>query len=198
MHATNKLYDEDFMNRLNLPEKLDGGFVLVCTYFNGVDDLETIRIFTILKKIGIDTVFTTDAFTSVCSFMGIKVKPLPLHVHDPVDETTPKDVVCSFIGFKSFPIREYVTPLGILDHYYIKLHAHAIAFYLTDRQDRRMLKREYMDVLARSRFSLCPRGYEPGIFRFWESLQAGAIPILISDNWKLPGTRTSWKNCTYE
>ena len=74
--------------------------------------------------------------------------------------------VCSFIGFKSFPIREYVTPLGILDHYYIKLHAHAIAFYFTDPQDRRMLKREYMDVLAHHDFPYVLAGTSQAYFVF--------------------------------
>jgi hypothetical protein len=45
---------------------------------------------------------------------------------------------------------------------------------------------EYRSVLARSRFSLCPRGTAPQSIRFWESLQAGAIPVLISDSLCLP------------
>jgi hypothetical protein len=51
---------------------------------------------------------------------------------------------------------------------------------------------EYKNILQDSVFSLCPRGSSPSSVRFWESLQAGAIPILISDNWILP--EWDWKN----
>jgi len=47
-------------------------------------------------------------------------------------------------------------------------------------------EREYQDILQRSRYSLCPRGSSVSSVRFWESLHAQAIPILISDNWVLP------------
>jgi hypothetical protein len=46
--------------------------------------------------------------------------------------------------------------------------------------------REYKNVLARSRFALCPRGTGPSTIRFWEALGAGAIPILIADDMTLP------------
>jgi hypothetical protein len=41
-------------------------------------------------------------------------------------------------------------------------------------------------MLNSSRFSLCPRGTGNGTRRFWESLAAGAIPILISDEFEPP------------
>ena len=44
----------------------------------------------------------------------------------------------------------------------------------------------YRDVMARSRFSVCPRGFGPGTIRFWESLSYGAIPVLICDGSLLP------------
>ncbi len=192
LHATKKLYDKDFMNSFNLPEKLDGGFT-VCTYFDGVRDPETITIFKILKKIGIDTVFTTDAFVNIPSFMGIKVLPLPLHVQDPVSASGTRDIICSFIGFNTYPaVRDYTAQLGLLKNYYVKLRGSAAAFYYAKKHEKVNLKNEYNTVLARSRFSLCPRGFEPGVFRLWESLQAGAIPILISDDWLLPGPRKLW------
>ena len=45
---------------------------------------------------------------------------------------------------------------------------------------------EYKTILERSKYTLCPRGSSPSSVRFWESLHAGCIPILISDNWLLP------------
>jgi hypothetical protein len=52
-----------------------------------------------------------------------------------------------------------------------------------------------MDVLSRSRFSLCPRGTGASTIRFWESLQAGAIPVLIGDDMILP-KNFDWDACT--
>jgi xylogalacturonan beta-1,3-xylosyltransferase len=53
---------------------------------------------------------------------------------------------------------------------------------------------EFQEILARSRFSLCPRGVGTATLRFWESLAAGAIPVLISDHFELPGG-TNWPSC---
>ena len=52
---------------------------------------------------------------------------------------------------------------------------------------------EFLDVLGRSRYSLCPSGTGPNSFRFWESLAAGAIPVLLSDKMLLP--EYDWDNC---
>ena len=48
-------------------------------------------------------------------------------------------------------------------------------------------RREYYNkVLLNSRFSLCPSGTGPNSIRFWESLGAGSIPVLLSDTLQLP------------
>ena len=47
-------------------------------------------------------------------------------------------------------------------------------------------------MIERSVFSLCPRGSSPSSVRFWESLSAGTIPVLISDEWALP--EWDWDN----
>jgi hypothetical protein len=44
----------------------------------------------------------------------------------------------------------------------------------------------FIDILERSEFSLCPRGYGSTSFRICETLQHGSIPIYISDNFWLP------------
>ena len=46
--------------------------------------------------------------------------------------------------------------------------------------------------MERSIFTLCPRGSSPSSVRFWESLSAGTIPVLISDDWALP--EWDWDN----
>jgi hypothetical protein len=46
--------------------------------------------------------------------------------------------------------------------------------------------RFYRELLGRSLFTLCPRGYGPTSFRLYEAIQAGSIPIYLSDAFWLP------------
>lgn len=44
----------------------------------------------------------------------------------------------------------------------------------------------YNKTLRRSRYSLCPSGSGPNSIRLWESLAAGAIPVILADTLELP------------
>jgi len=44
----------------------------------------------------------------------------------------------------------------------------------------------FRTLLSDSIFGLCPRGYGPASFRFYETIQMGCIPIYISDQFWLP------------
>ena len=45
---------------------------------------------------------------------------------------------------------------------------------------------EYADLLADSKFILCPRGIGPSSSRLFETMQAGRVPVIISDDWARP------------
>ncbi len=49
--------------------------------------------------------------------------------------------------------------------------------------DRGML---YRDVMANSKFILCPRGIGVSSWRLFESMRAGRVPVIISDDWLAP------------
>lgn len=55
-----------------------------------------------------------------------------------------------------------------------------------DQPGRKEQQRRYAQVLAQSHFALCPRGAGTGTIRFFEVMQAGIAPVLISDNYPLP------------
>jgi hypothetical protein len=59
--------------------------------------------------------------------------------------------------------------------------------------DHRAKEEEFREVLARSVFSLWPSGSGPNTIRLWESLGAGAIPVVLSDTWQPPGNMALWE-----
>lgn len=42
-------------------------------------------------------------------------------------------------------------------------------------------KKEYVDLIRRSHFSLCPAGWAPNSFRIYESMALGVCPVIIAD-----------------
>lgn len=58
----------------------------------------------------------------------------------------------------------------------------------------------YNSLLSDSVFSLCPSGAGPNSIRLWESLAAGAIPVVLSDRFRPPTILASthaprWQEC---
>jgi len=59
-------------------------------------------------------------------------------------------------------------------------------FHLLSDEDRLSLSASYWQLLSETQFSLCPRGDNCGSVRFYESLSAGCIPVLLADGAELP------------
>lgn len=57
------------------------------------------------------------------------------------------------------------------------------------------VKKTYAADLIRSRFILCPRGNGVASIRLFETMQAGRIPVIISDAYVLP-EGIDWPNCS--
>lgn len=83
-----------------------------------------------------------------------------------------RDIFASFIGKITHPLRTRL--LGACSKvrndskdYYVSTFSHPM--------------NEYCRILSKSIFSFCPRGYSFNSFRIQESLQYGAIPVIVSD-----------------
>jgi Exostosin family len=53
----------------------------------------------------------------------------------------------------------------------------------------------YNDALRQTRFALCPRGFGPASIRIFEAMQAGCVPVIISDQWCAP-VGIEWDQCS--
>lgn len=53
---------------------------------------------------------------------------------------------------------------------------------------------EFLQILHKSVFSLCPSGSGPNSIRLWESIGAGAIPVILADTYRPPGDSRLWED----
>jgi hypothetical protein len=151
------------------------------------------RLIDIFKFLNINTVFSPLHDKNNFITKGINIIPIAFTCSFNFDDTKNKNIPVSFVGtYTSHPIRgrmlNKINGNNIIyrDSYHIDSNSFSIENY------RKKEEEEYKDILERSRFSLCPRGSSPSSVRFWESLAAGSIPILISDDWVLP--EWDWSN----
>ncbi len=165
--------------------KLDGGFT-IC------QNIKFEQIIPLLKEMGIDTLFTPHVKHNK-RYDNITVLPFPHYSVNSANPADKKDIWYSFIGAETNRIRKEIFKLPKSPEVYIKRRA---TWHFWQPLEKQILeKEEYKNVLARSRFSLCPCGTGAGTIRFWESLQAGAIPVIISNTTCLP-EGVDWSSCT--
>jgi hypothetical protein len=86
-----------------------------------------------------------------------------------------KMIFCSFIGSITHDIRpKLLVPLHKKDGYIIS----AFEWIQDVPEDRQKM---FQNILWNSRFTLCPRGYGATSYRMYEAIQAGSIPVYVSD-----------------
>lgn len=95
----------------------------------------------------------------------------------------------SFMGSMSHACRR---PIMRLQH--ANGYVHDTSDFNVWRSDIHQMEvrgRAYAEVLGASSFVLCPRGIGTSSLRLYETLEAGRVPVIISDEW-VPPTDTDW------
>ncbi len=179
------------MRRLNrVPNiKLKGEAFTICQH------IRYAQILPHLERIGINVLFTPHASKNKETYKSIKILPFPFNAVNGINPAPQKDLLYSFIGYNTHYTRNEIFTIPTQDNALIKKRSNWHFHQNKTQEEQEQEKKEYQDALARSRFSLCPRGTGAGTIRFWESLQAGAIPVLISDDVCLPEGEIDWDKC---
>lgn len=117
--------------------------------------------------------------------------PIPL-ICSPIPNTkqTEKNIFCSFVGSATHKIRMDMLHHLVDKNDYVLKPKH----WSPSIEDKR--KDLFLDITARSVFSLCPRGYGATSFRLYEAMQLGAIPVYIyTDEPYIPFTdKLNWND----
>tara|TARA_R110002020_G_scaffold72542_5_gene186648 strand:+ start:5346 stop:6152 length:807 start_codon:yes stop_codon:yes gene_type:complete len=58
--------------------------------------------------------------------------------------------------------------------------------FYSDKKTQAINKKNYIELLGNTKYSLCPRGTGPSTIRIWESMAMGSSPIIFSDYLKMP------------
>lgn len=102
---------------------------------------------------------------------GVGTDPVPLLCTEHPVQDVKRDLLFSFVGsMGTHPLRNKLRQFFDIPNAYI------------GSGDTELFRR----ITARSKFALCPRGYGKTSFRLYETMQMGAIPVYISDEFWLP------------
>jgi hypothetical protein len=103
------------------------------------------------------------------------------------------DLLCSFMGSISSPVRSRILSLNFkrVDIYFRETPN--MWDGLLDNEKYKNNQIEYANILRRSKFVLCPKGNGVSSYRLFEVMQAGRVPVIISDKW-VPLKECNWED----
>jgi hypothetical protein len=108
----------------------------------------------------------------------------------PGDEAIEPDLLFSYLGRLGHPVREAIVQLS--DPRALIEDTSRLSFFGATTEDVARQKRRYAEVVRRSKFVLCPVGSGASSFRLFETLLAGRVPVILSDEWVEP-TGPKWE-----
>jgi hypothetical protein len=110
--------------------------------------------------------------------------------------TTEPDLLYSFTGTLTYPTRGEI--FRLTHSRALVEQTQGINFFAQaadGEEQHREAHERYNDLIARSKFVLCPRGLGPSTFRLYETMSAGRVPVIISDQW-VPPEQIPWSTCS--
>lgn len=173
------------------------------------------KYFDLMRDHGVTDVFWSHATTSLFGkqVAGVRVHAFPLFPVQTLSQPTPRkrDILFSFAGARS--TNWYLSnsrnliinllkddPRGAIvsrDSWHYQNVVYDVQINKTLSTEKNAIDRhrsdEFIDLMSRSIFSLCPSGTGPNSIRLWESIAMGSIPVILSDTHLLPGDRRLWE-----
>lgn len=112
----------------------------------------------------------------------------------PFPPPTKRYLAC-FSGRACIPLRERLLNLAWRrPDVFIRDTTHSFDNFTHNPMGKNPAREAYFTVSLRSKFMLCPRGDGAASIRFFEAMQLGVAPVLISDDWVLP-EGPDWSRC---
>jgi len=90
----------------------------------------------------------------------------------------------SFVGSSSHPIRRQMLTLTGRSAKIVDTSAFCV--WNPDQETAGTMQNIYSRTMAASKFVLCPRGIGPSSLRLYETIEAGRVPVIVSDDWDEP------------
>lgn len=113
------------------------------------------------------------------------------------DASTAPDLLFSFMGAPNHKVRKKILELSDA-RAYIEDTSHAKFYDYSAQRDEETLQKQrlvYAKIMTQSKFVLCPRGHGTSSFRIFETLRAGRVPVILSDDWLAPAG-PNWNECS--
>jgi hypothetical protein len=116
--------------------------------------------------------------------------PIPLLCDPHAAVARKRDIRASFVGALSTPTQRYAARDAMAAA--LQGHNEYLVRDVTpvwgEADDRSLTAKtaDFIDVMCRSVFALCPRGYGKTSFRLYEAMQLGCVPVYIYDEPWLP------------
>jgi len=90
----------------------------------------------------------------------------------------------SFVGSSSHPIRRQMLTLTGRNAKIVDTSTFCV--WNPDKESAGTMQSIYSRTMAASKFILCPRGIGPSSLRLYETIEAGRVPVVVSDQWDEP------------
>jgi Exostosin family len=100
------------------------------------------------------------------------------------------DLLFSFMGAATSPVRKTLFRKQLfMKHPDVVIeNTSSWSNWDTNHPLRHERTKRYAEILARSKFVLCPRGGATASYRLFETMQMGRVPIIIADDWVAPAS----------